>query len=164
MRQFVRSLHTWGYLRRLVWFLTLCFSTSCFGQAMRIRIINARNGHPLPKQQVFLSLLYEKNGKHPTTDGPPHHLETDAKGEAHFILPEPAPAHLGVQVRLTSEYWHCACVALVTTQDVVEKGIAQPYEPTAASAIPLQVKPGEVLFVVRPFTFLEHLLYPFVKE
>ena len=54
------------YLRHLVWFLTLCLSTSCFGQAMRIRIINARNLHPLPKQQVFLSLLYEKDGKNPT--------------------------------------------------------------------------------------------------
>lgn len=151
------------YLRHLVWFLTLCLSTSSFGQAMAIRIIDARNRHPLPKQQVFLSLLYEKTGTNPTKDGTPHYLETDANGEAHFILPKPAPAHLGIQVRLTSKYWHCACVALVTTQDVVNRGIVQPYEPKA-SAIPLQVEPGEVLFVIRPFTFLEHLLYPFVKE
>ena len=97
------------------------------------------------------------------SNGTPHHLETDANGDAHFILPKPAPAQLGVRVHLTSKYWHCACVALVTTEDVVKKGIVQPYEPTA-SAIPLQVEPGEILFVVRPFTFLEHLLYPFVKE
>jgi hypothetical protein len=127
-------------------------------------VINAKNGRPLPKQNVSVSLLYEKSERAPAKYDALLHLETDVNGKAQFALPEPAPAHLSVGVRLTSEHWRCRCTAaLVATQDLVQKGIVEGHELTTSPTF-VNVDPREILFVARPFTFLERVLYPLLKE
>lgn len=92
-------------------------------------------------------------------------LETDVNGQASFSLPEPAPAHLGAVVRLTSENWHCACLALADTHEVIRNGITvtQTSQKSAAPP-PLQAQPGEILFTPRPLTFFERILQPLMRQ
>src|SRR5260370_41102353 len=148
--------------RYLFWFLVLGNHLFCFGQVLRARVINAKNGHPLPKQHISISLLYEKGEKIETKQGALLELETDINGEAQFTLPEATPAHLSARARLTSEHWRCGCWALVATQDAVQKGIVEGNELTTP-AKPVKAEPGEILFIARPLTFLERLLYPLEK-
>jgi len=137
----------------------------CFAQVVTVRLINAADARPLQKQEVSLSLLYEKGEKTPTKYESNLSLETDANGEAHFTLPEPSPSHISAQVRLTSGHWRCGCGVLAATGDVIQKGIFGPLpggeskKPTAS----LKAVPGEILFAAHPLSFFERLLYPFVK-
>ena len=124
-------------------------------------MVNSNNGQPLPKQSVSINLLYERGEKPPAKYEGNLVLETDAKGEAQFGLPEPAPAHIWVQVRLTSEHWHCGCMALATTQDVIQKGMSDSESTTSIKNA--RAEPRIILFLARPFTLLERLLYPLMK-
>ena len=146
--------------RHLVCVLLFALGPLCFGQAVTVRIITDKKV-PLQKEQVALSLLYEKGGKTPAKFDPILHSETDKEGEARFVLPDPAPAHLSVRVKLGSPYWHCGCGAFAETQEVIRDGIVDSAaKPKAFS----KAKPGEILFVVRPLSFFERLLYPVMKE
>jgi len=152
------------YYRFIVWFPLLWLCPLCFGQSVKIRVVNANDGHPLPKQNVSVVLVYDAGEKHPANYDAKLDLETDGNGEVQFLLPQPAPVHFVAQVRLTSEHWHCKCLALVATQDLVQKGIVQ----TAGTELPKsatgsKAEPGVMLFAARPFTFLERMIYPFVK-
>jgi hypothetical protein len=127
-------------------------------------VVNSNNGQPIAKQSVSVNLLYDKGEKAPATYEANLRLESDANGEARFLLPDPVPVHLVAQVRLTSEHWHCGCLALVATQDLIQKGIVQASGPeSTGSATNAKAEPGVILFLARPFTFLERLLYPLVK-
>jgi hypothetical protein len=151
--------------RDLVCVLLLLLGPLCHAQVVTVRVINAANGHPLPKQQVSVNLFYEKGVKTPAKYDANLTLATDVNGEAHFALPEPAPLHLFVQIRLTSEHWHCGCLALAATGDVIQKGIVDPLPEgeSKKAAASLKAIPGEILFVARPLSFFELLLYPFLK-
>jgi len=134
-------------------------------QAIRIRVINANNAHPLVEQNVSVALLYGKDEKAPAKYDANLNFETDANGEAQFHLPEPAPVHFSAHVRLTSEHWHSGCVALVTTQDVLQKGSVQALgSELTRSTTNAKPEPGVILFLARPFTFIERLLYPLIKQ
>src|SRR6266403_4890281 len=148
-------------LRYVFWILVPWRTPLCFGQTIRIRVVNEKTGHPLPKQPISVTLLYEKSEKTPAKYDAALNIETDEKGESQFSLPEPAPAHLAAQVHLTSEHWHCGCGVLMATQELIQKGIVGPrYNETAN---PLKAEPKEILFLARPFTFFERLFYPFLK-
>ena len=152
------------YYRCIVWFALLWLSPLCFGQAVKIRVVNTKDGHPLPKQGVSVALLYEKGEVTPASYNTNLSFETDGNGEVQFSLPEPAPVHLAARVHLTSKHWHCKCVALVSTQVVVEQGIVQtPGPELPTSATNAKAGPGVILIIARPFTFLERL-NPFVKR
>jgi len=144
-----------------VWFLLLWLSPASFGQTVRIRVIDAKTGLPLKKQSVSVVLVYGKDEKIPAKYDANLHLETDISGEAQFRLREPAPVRLLTQVRLSSEYWHCGCLALVSTEDLLQKGIVQVPSPesTTSSTTP-KAEPGVILFLVRPFTFFESVVLP----
>ncbi len=140
------------------------FTADARAQVIRIRVINVNNGHPVPRQNVSVGPAYAKIEKAPAMYDANLRLETDANGEAQIRLPEPSPAHLVAQVYLTSEHWHCGCLALVATQDLIQKGIVQVSGPeSTVSAANAKAEPGVILFLVRPFTFLERLLYPLMK-
>jgi len=140
--------------------------SSSLAQTVTIRVANGNDGRPLQGQPVSVSLLYEQGETTPAKYDTNLSLRTDANGEARFVLPKPAPAHVGAQVRLTSEHWHCVCMVLTVTQDVIQKGIvdsdASVSEPRRSPAL-VKAVPGEILFVARPFSLWERLLYPFVK-
>jgi hypothetical protein len=136
----------------------------CLAQVVSIRVINAADGGPLQKQQVSVSLLYDKGEKTPPKHNVNLSLESDAKGEAHFTLPEPAPSRISARVRLTSVHWRCGCEVLATTEDVIQKGIIGPQPAESKKpATPVIVSPGEIIFLARPLSFFERVLYPFVK-
>jgi hypothetical protein len=153
------------YFRCMTWFLLLWVSPSCFGQAIRVRIVNGENGHLLSKQQITVSLLYDGSEKQPVKYDAVVRHDTDANGAAQFDLPEPPPAHLSVGARLTSDYWHCGCAApaIVVTKELMLKGIVEGMELRSPTTL-VKAEPGEILFVARPFTFFERLLYPLLKE
>jgi hypothetical protein len=131
-------------MRALVWLIFV--SSVCFAQELKVRVINGKDGQPLPKQAVTVQFVNET----PVTASSPLRLETDANGEVRFGIPKPLPEHLHVRVALTSEYWHCGCCAL-------RKG-------AKANDVPARTEPGEILIIARPFTFGERLLYPLVKQ
>ena len=89
----------------MTWLLLLWVDPSCFGQAIKVRVINGTNGHPLTTQEITVSLLYDGSEKQPAKYNAILRLNTDANGVAQFDLPEPYPAHLSVEARLTSEHW-----------------------------------------------------------
>lgn len=153
------------FSRCLVCFLIVWLSPLCSGQVIKIRIVNAKNGQPLQKQHISVSLLYDQSGKTPANYEPLLRAETDTNGQAELTLPQPPPAHLSVQVSLTSEHWRCGCTALIATQDLIRKGvtISEPGH-EEKSGTSLQAGPGEMLFYARPLTFFERLLYPLVKQ
>jgi hypothetical protein len=136
------------------------FTATAQAQAVKIRVINSNNDRPLAKQSISVNLLYDTGQKVPAEYAANLLLEADVNGEAQFRLPEPTPAHLWVRLYLTSERWRCDCAALITTEGVLQKGIVKALLPANKA----KAEPGAILFLVRPFTFLERLLYPLIKE
>ena len=145
-------------LRVLVLMLWVC--PVCFAQSVKVRVLDGKAGRGLPKLSISVQFLYEK----PASASTPLRLETDANGEAQFSIPEPAPAHLFVVVALTSEHWRCGCGFMGDTQTVVDKGFLSTFPTAAKPNTPVNSEPGYIVFVARPFTFVERLLYPLVKE
>lgn len=146
-------------MRALILMLAVC--PVCYAQSVRVRVVDGKNGHGLPKQAVSVQFLYEK----PAKASPPLHLETDSNGEAEFSIPEPSPAHLSVRVALTSEHWHCGCLMMADTEAVVHKGFLEGMPAkTKVPTPPANAEPGYIVFVARPFTFAERLLHPLLKE
>jgi hypothetical protein len=152
------------YFRFFGWFLLLWISPSCFGQVIRVRILNGENGHPLPKQQVSVTLLYEKGDQKPAKYDAVLNLETDVNGEAQFKLPEPPPVHFSAMVGVDWSRWKCGCGVLGSTNDLIQKGIQGPTIQSKSFDARFTAAPGEVLFVFHPLTFFERLFYPLTKE
>jgi hypothetical protein len=153
-------------LRYLGFIFMFWLGPSCLAQAVTVRVINANDHRPLRNQLVRVALLYDKGETTPEKFEAELSFQTDANGEAQFALPEPPPAHIDVRVRLERGRWHCGCLLLAVTQDIMNRGIVE----SAASANELKrspdlikAVPGEIRFVVRPASFWERLLYPFVK-
>jgi hypothetical protein len=144
------------YSRCLAWLCLLWISPVSFGQAITIRVVNSKNGRPLPKRHITVHLLYEKSEKTPLQYDALLQLKTDVHGEARFTLPEPAPTHFSALVRL-SPHWRCGCLALVTTQEVIQKGLAKGQGSTGAT-IPVATEPGEISFAARRRPFFDWLL------
>jgi len=127
--------------RYLASFLLLWVEPSCVAQPLTIRVINAVDGRPLQKQKVSVSLLYEKGERTPPRYDTTLNLETDVNGEAHFRLPDPAPAHLSAQVHLPSERWRCGCGILAVIQDLIQKGAVELPGASRKSPLPLSRLP-----------------------
>jgi hypothetical protein len=153
---------------RYVAFTSLLWLGPCgLAQTVIVRVVNGSNERPLRKQEVSVSLLYDKGEPTPAKYDAHLTLQTDEKGEVRFLLPEPVPRDLGVRVAIDWGRWHCACLELAATQDVIQKGIVD----SAASATDLKRTPallkpvpGEMRFVVWPLSFFERLLYPLLKQ
>lgn len=141
----------------------LGFCPSCLAQIITVRVIDVANGRPLQRQKVSVSLLYDKGEQTPPKYDATLNLETNVNGEVQFTIPEPAPMHLSAQVYLTSEHWRCGCTVFGTTQDVIQKGLASPQPGSASKKADVTTKASEILFLARPLTFFERLLYPLVK-
>jgi hypothetical protein len=160
--------------RGAVCLLFLLVGRLCVAQVVSVRVINGANGRPLQKLHVSVQLFYEKGEKTPTNYNAelspktgangPHvmrlELETDANGAAHFTISEPAPSRLLAEVQLTYLHWHCRCVTVAATADLVQKGIVEGADPAGSksSATRVKVSPGEILFFARRVPFYEQLL------
>ncbi len=145
----------------------LWLGPSSFAQTVIVRVVNGSNERALRKQEVSVSLYYDKEEPTPAKYDAHLTLQTDEKGEVRFLLPEPAPRDLDVRVAIDWSRWQCGRNLLLSTEDVIQKGIVDP----AASAnvwkrrpALLKPVPGEIRFVVRPLSFFERLLYPLLKQ
>lgn len=156
-----RCLYPWSILVLLPW-----LGSACFGQTVRVRVLNCTDGHSLPKQQVSLTLLREKGEQGLPKRESQFSLETDANGLAQFSLPKPAPPRFEVDVHLTSKQWSCGCFALLKTEDVIRNGFveAKACRGENRSKVLPKAEPGEVLFLVLPPTWWQKFLWPLTKE
>jgi hypothetical protein len=149
-------------------FFLLGISSLCSAQVIRVRVVDAKNGRPIQKEQIAgISVTLFPEGSKETAEK--HnvliHLDIDADGTSKFTLPEPAPVHLSVGARLRSNYWHCGCAApaFVVTAQLIQNGIVAGRE-LISPAISVKAEPREILFVARRFTFFEWLISPLVRD
>jgi len=132
---------------------------ACSAQTIIFRVITDRD-NPLEKRRVLISLEGSKSGK-PIGQG--QVAETDQNGEARFTLPSPSPEHFFFYVDLGSPYWYCSCNGIPRTEKLARTGIVQSAA-SKDSRRSFEARPGEVLIVVRKFSFIDRLLYPLMKE
>jgi hypothetical protein len=131
-------------------------------QPLTIRVINAANGAPLPKQTVTVAFYY--SGDHPPAGaGADSTFTTDAHGEVHISLPDPAPEHITVQITPDARKWECACVAVFPTQQLLQTGIVEA-PADKHRRVPIPAKPGEVIFAVRKYPFWQRLFAPLYRD
>jgi hypothetical protein len=151
-------------MRCLAYILLFLAAPCCFAQVITVRIVNTQKSEPVPKQRMSVSLLYDKEEKRPANLNAAFELETGNDGTAQFQLPEPPPEHLSVGIHVDWGHWNCggACIALVITQDVVQKGIVRP-GPGGGKSPAIQPTPGMIVFLFRPLSFFERLWYPLLK-
>jgi len=148
----------------LIGLFALWLSPLCLAQVVTVRIINITNGHPLQKQRVSLSLLYDKGEQRPAKYDEIISHETNINGEADFELPEPPPRILFINIRMSSEHWRCTRTWAPNTQEVVQRGIVRlPGGKPQKTDVLINAVPGVMVFPARPFTFWERLLYPLLK-
>ena len=122
-------------MHRRVWlFAPLLFSligTESAAQTVKIRLVNSTNGSPVTNLK---SLVFGVSGKANVQPEDPQklldkhaapdvRLVTDANGEAHFDLPNPAPNHFYIHAELAGPVWDCPCLVRVVTEDVLRKGL-----------------------------------------
>lgn len=145
----------------LVCFTLAACGISCIAQTITIRVINGKNGHPLAKQNVLVSLLYDQGGRGPAHYRAQIELVTDNQGEAHFELPEPPPAHLAASARIDGSRWACACNLLGSSTEIIQMGVVKCPPKWDSCAKP---RPAEILFVARPLSLMYRLLGPLEKD
>ena len=159
----------WGMRRRLrplTSVLLVLIGPVCIAQAIKIRVVDVRNKHPLPNLHVTLSLLFDKNEKLPPNYNPVLRGETDSDGEAQFGLPQPAPAHFSTWVESPGEHWWVGGPASVETRDVIERGIvgSRPGPWSNKQVTSLKATPGEIIILARPWNLFERILAPLERE
>jgi hypothetical protein len=130
-------------------------ATACVAQEVTVRVINAKNGQPLPNESVVVQFM----GTQASSSS--MQLTTDAKGEAHFNIPDSQTEHLDVRVVLKSGHWDCGCWVM-TDPKTVQQGIVA-YTPIKNHDMPV-AKPNEIIVLARPLRFIERLLWPIVKQ
>ena len=147
-------------MRALLW--TVLLGDVCFAQSVTVRVINDNDKRPVPKQAVMVQFFYEN----PKGISAPTYLTTDDTGETRFTILEPRPKQVSVGVTLTSERWRCACWLKVEPTRMLQKGalMKPPGNLARPSRTPSDAKPGEIVFVARPYTLLEKLLDPLMRE
>lgn len=145
--------------------LLFSLTSGCLGEVVKVRVLDASNGHPVPQQQVNFQFLDEAIPSQTHIRSSALNLTTDKNGEASLSLPAPTPKTLSVQIELTSGKWHCGCWFFGSTQAVLRQGFlesaAAKRTSSSSSSVPA---PGEIVFLARPYSFLEKLLYPIERE
>jgi hypothetical protein len=130
-------------------------ATMCVPQEVTVRVVDVSNDQPLPNESVVVQFLS------PQGSSSSMRLTTDAKGEAHFNIPDSQTEHIDVRVVLKSGRWDCNCWIVTDTKNV-QKGILL-FTPMKNREAPVP-KPYEIVVSARPKRFLERLLWPIMKE
>jgi hypothetical protein len=110
----------------------------------------------IPKQQISVSGLYGKELS----------LATDVNGEVQFELPKPSSAHFAVRADINYARWYCACLAFVTTAEVIQKGFMAkaPDDDATHNQPAVNLNPGDIVLRARPTPCWVRVLYPLVKD
>src|ERR1700724_2180864 len=83
-----------GPMNRVIMHVALLFTASlsiCCAQEFSVRLIDARNGHPLPNETVTVSFTENERSLKL------FNVKTDANGTATFQLPTPLPPNVLVR-------------------------------------------------------------------
>jgi hypothetical protein len=150
-RTFLRPLNC------LALFLVLCLGPLCFGESVVVQVLNGMDGTPVRDQFVTMQL---RNASAKTVMA--LNSRTDSNGKAHFLLPQTTPESLNVEVQLSAPALHCTCQTLVKTEAVIREGlvVSRRIRNSRLSA-PIQPAPGHIVFVARPSSLLEKVLFDY---
>src|ERR1700692_3105551 len=137
----------------------LLFGSLCFGQVAHpiiVRVLNGKDSTPIAGQIVIMHLRVGK------ASGDEHdiivHYQTDSHGEVQ-ILSELAPENLDVMVSLQGNNLHCPRHVLVKTSTVIREGLMVASHGRGLNSSTIQAAPGEIVFVARPLSALEKVVY-----
>jgi hypothetical protein len=168
------DLMRWRYIWCLVLLLLPLFGTTCFAQAINIRLVNTTNGSAVKNRRIS---IFGISGNMSMGQQDPHELLTKhavpdlrlvsaANGEATFELPRPAPAYFYVHVELGGPVWDCTCLVRVVTEELMQKGleISNAQDERSPGMFRTQRTPGEIHFRLRPTPWWVRVLWPLVKD
>jgi hypothetical protein len=131
----------------------LLANSLCLGQTITIRIIDQSNGHPLPDQQVSISMGYEKREKTPKESLPMVRFRTDSEGKGQVRLPKPPPSYLSMLITISSAYLPYDSPFTAKTSEILKSGIVKKIaESLCERCIVPEAVAGEVLFLTLPYT------------
>ena len=163
--------------RRVCLFAPLLFSlvgTESAAQTVNIRLVNSTNGSPVTSLKIFVFGVSGKPAapseapqklldKHATPDV---RLVTDANGEAHFALPNPAPDHFYIHAELAGPVWDCTCLVRVVTEEMLRKGltISNVQDGQSPGRFSVQARAGEVVFRLKPTPWWVQVFWPFLTD
>lgn len=135
-------------IRYVVLISLLWLGPASFAQTVIVRVVNGSNERALRKQEVSVSLRYYKGEPTPAKYDAHLTLQTDENGEIRFLLPDPPPRDLYVRVPVDWRRWQCGCNLLLSTEDVIQKGIVDPAARDYLKRRPALLKPvpGEIRF------------------
>ncbi|HTY64134.1 MAG TPA: hypothetical protein VMG30_17930 [Acidobacteriota bacterium] len=144
----------------------LCFTHLGFAQAITVRVVDVTNGHLLTNYQASISPLYTEQNESSTKPSQELGIQSDKNGIIQISLPEPIPQRLFIKLNLKAGHWQCGSVKFADTQEAIQKGIVglSPGPKPSKTHVVVKAMPGEIVFLARPMTFFERLLYPLVKE
>lgn len=145
-------------LNCLALLLVLCLGPLCFSESVVVQVLNSRDGTPIPDQFVTMQL---RNASAKTVMA--LNSRTDSNGKAHFLLPQTQPETLNVEVQLSAPALHCTCQTLVNTESVIREGlivVSRRIRNSKLSA-PVQPAPGHIVFLARPSSLLEKVLFDY---
>jgi hypothetical protein len=72
------------------------------------------------------------------------------------------PPYFYVRAALSGRHWDCFCAPRVVTEELVQKGIVVKNAEAKAEP-PIQPKPSEILFALRPTPLWVRLFWPLLK-
>jgi hypothetical protein len=146
-------------LKCLAIWMVLSFASMCFGESVVIQVLSRKDGQPLSGKVVTMEFRYAKTAGRENQDIALN-LRTDSNGEVEFQMPSARPEFLAVLVDLNPSGLHCSCRVLASTETVLREGLTVADRTRAANtSAPVQSAPGHILFVARPPTLLEKVIY-----
>lgn len=125
---------------------------------LTVHLLNGKDGHALPKQQVTVLYWDAGDAKPEKYDGELH-VETDANGVARFTLQNALPETVKVKVELNLQgwIWGDAAPPLIATRELSKKGIIEGSQ-LLASKVSVHAEPWEIVVVARPTTLWERFM------
>jgi hypothetical protein len=139
----------------LALFFLAALTAACVAQEVTVRVVNVKSGQPLPNQGVVVQFMGTKASSSPLQ------LTTDAKGDAHFDLPDFQTEHVDVRVVLKTGHWDCGCWVTTDTK-TLQQGIVA-YAPMKNHDMSV-AKANEIIVEARPLRVIERLLWPIMKQ
>jgi hypothetical protein len=161
---------------RKVWcgfFFLPLLATSCFGQKVTVRLVDATSTKPLASHEVYVFGIAPKNfaqkdeqSEYRSRAKADLHLKTDSSGAVRFDLPNPVPDHFFVRPILSGPRWDCFCLVRVATEEVLTKSrlIATGGEANSHGSPGISPNPGEILFSLQPTPWWVQVLYPLLRD
>ena len=150
-------------LKCLVLLVALLLCPLCFGESIVVHVLDEKHGQPLPHEAVVLRLTYGDKAKAAGIHEMVMNLDTDSNGEAQFLMPSEKLDSLDVRVNLTDYSGRCSCRIVADPEKVLRDGVTVgPHmSRSAKSSTNALSQPGQIFFVVRPYSLLERVLFSY---